>query len=294
MALKIEMLRTFCTVAQTGNLADAADRLGRTQAAVSMMLTQFETHLGKKLFEGERKNTLSPLGEEVYELALRSVRHFGDTVESIESLATASQGLLRIASVPSIAARVFPAILEQMTLQFPYAKFECRDSDSRQVIDALAGDKADIGIASGHHAINGVESVPLLSDRFGLVASHNHPLMMRKETPTIAEVVNAAFVNNALCDLIESPLFASAIEKTHVTIHNTNSLIAIAKTGKWVTVLPRSVVSYAPLEIGFREIAGLPEQRRVYLYWRRKPLYAELSKACCSLIRSLDFSNEEQ
>ena len=28
MALKIEMLRAFCTVAQTGNLSEAADRLG--------------------------------------------------------------------------------------------------------------------------------------------------------------------------------------------------------------------------------------------------------------------------
>ena len=48
MAIKIEMLRCFCTVAQTGNLTEAADRLGRTQSAVSMTLKQFESHLGKK------------------------------------------------------------------------------------------------------------------------------------------------------------------------------------------------------------------------------------------------------
>ena len=55
------MLRCFCTVAQTGNLAEASNRLGRTQSALSMTLKQFEDHLGKKLFEGERKNRLTPM-----------------------------------------------------------------------------------------------------------------------------------------------------------------------------------------------------------------------------------------
>ncbi len=76
MSIKIEMLRCFCTVAQTGNLAEAADRLGRTQSAVSMTLKQLEDHLGKKLFEGERKTHLSPLGRQVFDLALKQVRQF--------------------------------------------------------------------------------------------------------------------------------------------------------------------------------------------------------------------------
>ena len=72
MAIKIEMLRCFCAVAQSGNLSEAADRLGRTQSAVSMMLKQFENHLGKKLFLGERKNHLTALGEQVLEMAQKT------------------------------------------------------------------------------------------------------------------------------------------------------------------------------------------------------------------------------
>ena len=40
--IKIEMLRCFSAVARSGNLADAAARLGRTQSAVSMTLKQLE------------------------------------------------------------------------------------------------------------------------------------------------------------------------------------------------------------------------------------------------------------
>lgn len=63
MAIKIEMLRCFCAVADHGSLADAAEVLGRTPSAVSMMLRQFEDHIGSPLFEGGRKARLTPLGE---------------------------------------------------------------------------------------------------------------------------------------------------------------------------------------------------------------------------------------
>ena len=46
MTIKIEMLRYFAMVAQRGSLSDAADALGRTPSAVSMMLKQFEDHVG--------------------------------------------------------------------------------------------------------------------------------------------------------------------------------------------------------------------------------------------------------
>ncbi|WP_254703064.1 LysR family transcriptional regulator [Roseovarius sp. THAF8] len=53
------MLRCFLTVAERGNLADAAEALGRTPSAVSMMLRQFEDHIGAPLFEAGRKSRLT-------------------------------------------------------------------------------------------------------------------------------------------------------------------------------------------------------------------------------------------
>ena len=170
MALKIAMLRYICTVAQTGNLIEAADCIGRTQSARSINLKQLEDHLGKNLFEGERKSRLSPLGEQVYDLALEQVRHFDQTVQNIETAARAEQGLIRIVSVPSVAALIFPPLLEHMTRQFPGLHVELRDTDTQQVLDAIVRDQADIGIASGHHTLNGIRTAPLFEDAFGLVA----------------------------------------------------------------------------------------------------------------------------
>ena len=146
MALKIEMLRCFSTVAQTGNLADAAVRLGRTQSAISMTLKQLEEHLGQPLFEGERKSNLTAMGEEVFDLAQQQLRQFDETVSAIETSASAPHGLLRIASVPSVAGLLFPSAIDDLTCRHPNLKVELRDCDSNQVIDSLLRGQADVGV----------------------------------------------------------------------------------------------------------------------------------------------------
>ncbi|SLN53429.1 HTH-type transcriptional regulator BenM [Pseudoruegeria aquimaris] len=287
MAIKIETLRCFCAVAEAGNLAEAADRLGRTQSAVSMTLKQLESHLGRKLFEGERKGRLSALGEQVFELSLRQVRQFDETVQAIEAAAHAANGQIRIASVPSVAALIFPGVLAHMTRAFPGAKVEMRDADTRQVLDALAEGKADIGIASGLHSVRGVRALPLFADRFGLVCSTAHPLMQAAEAPTVAAVLSAPFLRNALCDLIDEPGFAQAMERADVTIHNTQSLIAMVAAGRWVTILPEAVARILPDGTAFRPLADLSVRRQVYLYVREAPRFGHLSEACSQFILGL-------
>ena len=83
MAIKIEMLRCFATVVKHGSLSEAADALGRTPSAVSMMLKQFEDHIGAPLFETARKSRLTPVGDLIYEEARREVTHFENTVTAM-------------------------------------------------------------------------------------------------------------------------------------------------------------------------------------------------------------------
>ncbi len=289
MAIKIEMLRCFSTVAQTGNLSEAADRLGRTQSAVSMTLKQLEDHLGKKLFEGERKNQLSPLGEQVFELALAQVRQFDQTLQNIEAAAQAEKGLVRIVSVPSVGALIFPPLLDHMTRESPGVKIELRDTDTQQVLDAIAQDQADIGIASGYHALNGVRTIPLFQDSFGLVAASDHPLITRAEPLTIPDIPTAPFVRNALCDLIQTPAFHTATKSAEITIHNTHSLITLVRTGEWITVLPQAVAEFLPEAVSFRPISDLHDKRQVYLYIRERSRFRDLTEQCCAFILSRDF-----
>ena len=269
MSIKIEMLRTFRTVAQTGNLAEAAIRLGRTASAVSMTLKQLEEHLGQRLFESERKNRLTPLGEEVFGLAEEQLRQFDMTISAIETSARSPHGLIRVASVPSVACLVFPHAVRTLSAQHPGLKVELRDMDSEQVIRALLQGQSDLGVVSGQHMLNGLRCEPLFQDRFGLISAPGHPLA-RHEGPVTLDALQGSFISNNLCAMIETPEFQSVLSDTKVSAPNTLSLIAMVRSGAWVTVLPETVTHILPGELAFRPIKGLEDRRQVTLLLRER------------------------
>ena len=49
--LDSDLLRTFLAVASAGNVTRAADKVGRTQSAVSIQIKRLEETLGESLFE---------------------------------------------------------------------------------------------------------------------------------------------------------------------------------------------------------------------------------------------------
>ncbi len=290
MAIKIEMLRCFSIVAQTGTLAEAAQRLGRTQSAVSMTLKQLEDHLGNRLFESDRKNRLTRLGEQVFELAQTELRQFDETVRAIETSAKAPQGVIRIVSVPSVASLVFPVIVKEFTRRHPGIDIELRDTDSQQVVDALTGGYADIGIASPKHVLNGVKAQRLLSDPFGLICSVDHPLAKQVEEPTMVQVLAAGFVRNDLCLSIGSEWFQTASAQAKLSARNTLSLISMIRSGNWVTILPQTVARIAPSDLVFRPLADLQDHRHVSLLLREKTPFFAQAQDMCEVILDTDWS----
>ncbi|NNE81150.1 MAG: LysR family transcriptional regulator [Silicimonas sp.] len=285
MAIKIEMLRTFSTVAQTGNLAEAAMRLGRTPSAVSMTLKQLEDHLGQRLFESERKNRLTPLGTEIFALSQEQIRQFDTTVGAIETSARSPHGLIRIASVPSVAGLVFPSAIQTLTDRHPGLKVELRDADTEQIIRALLQGQADLGIVSGKHTLNGVRSIPLFEDRFGLITAPAHPIAVRKKTVTIDDVSAAGFISNNLCDMIETPAVRRVIAEAHISVPNTLSLIAMVRTGTWVTILPETVAHILPNDLAFRRIKGLSDRRPVTALLRERATGIALAEDLARIVQ---------
>ncbi len=289
MAIKIEMLRCFATVAQTGNLAEAASRLGRTQSALSMTLKQLEETLGQRLFESDRKNRLTQLGEQVFELAQTELRQFDYTIEAIQACAKSRAGLIRVASVPSIAAQVFPIAIRSLTERHPGLRIELRDTDSQQVVDALTRGRVDLGIASGEHSLNDVRSTLLFSDTYGLICAPDHALAQQPEPPSIEQIKTTPFIRNNLLGLIETSAFQEAIADTRVSVHNTMSLTAMVRTGAWVTVLPQSVVRFMSPDLVFRPLQDLPDRRKVSLLMRNRASFPEFCQELWDLLTAYDW-----
>lgn len=244
MTIKLEMLRVFRAVAEKGSLAGAADVLGRTPSAISMMLSQLEDDIGAPLFETDRKNRLSPLGVLVLDESGRATDAFSRSVEAIRRHAASLAGTVRVAAVPSAVVTILPQIIDTFRAERPDVRLEISDVDSDTVRRRVALDQADIGIVSTTaDDQNGGE--PILQDDLGIACSRSGPIAREAATTNSASwdlVRLETMISNPLCDLVVHPAVKKASETSNLEARNTTALLSFVGAGLGATILPRSAL----------------------------------------------------
>ncbi|MCP5084681.1 MAG: LysR family transcriptional regulator [Alphaproteobacteria bacterium] len=278
MAIKIEMLRCFEAVARSGNLADAASKLGRTPSAVSMTLRQLEDMLGSHLFEAGRKNKLTALGRHVLAESTRGLEHFKHTTRAIETYARSETGLVRVAAVPSVAAAILPRIVQSFAADHPGVQVEVRDMDSLSVIRELERERVDLGIATGRSTGGDVETEEIFSDPFGIVCRSNHELADPDGGASWDDLAAWPFIANSLCSHITSTSFQATFANSKLTVHNATSILAMVKAGLGVTVLPRLAVDDTDPDLAFVPITDHAERRSIDILRRARSSLSPAAK----------------
>lgn len=263
MAIKIEMFRCFVAVATSGNLADAADKLGRTPSAVSMMLKQFEEHLGAPLFESERKSRLTPLGAFALREATREIDHFERTVVSIDNFARSKAGFVRIAAVPSVAEKILPQVVRGFVRDRPGVRIDIRDMDSAGVLRELDRERVDIGLATGVGAGAEIDRENLFSDAFGVVCRTDHPLAESTAPLSWEALEHHPYISSGITALIDSKSFQNMASSSLLMVRNTTSLLALVRAGVGITVLPRMVVDVSDPTLVFLPVADKAARRSI-------------------------------
>jgi len=288
------MLRCFATVATSGNLTDAADKLGRTPSAVSMMLKQFENQLGGQLFETDRKSKLTALGNFVLQESQRELEHFERTIRAMESFARSESGYVRVAAVPSVAVAVLPHVVESFLQDSPGVSIDIRDMDSNSVLRELKRERVDLGIATGLGAGTDIQTDELFSDVFGLVCRTDHPLANEKSPLSWDAIASHTFIGNGLSAHIAHPDFKRILSEAKLMVHNTTSLLAMIRVGIGVTVLPRLAIGRAERELVFVPLADKEARRRIEILRRANsslsPATASFENAIRRVARKLSKS----
>jgi len=292
MSIKIEMLRCFRAVAEHGSLAEAAASLGRTPSAVSMMLKQFEEHVGAPLFETARKSRLTPIGQMILAVARRELEHFERTVSVIEGLSRADLGFVRVATTPSVAQSVLPPILRAYLASHPNVRIDMSDMDSRAVQAELEADRADIGLAS-LGAVKGFDCTPLFSDRFGVICRADHPLTRNWDELTWADLHGIDFIANGLCEQIRNPDFAPILEAARLMVRNTASLLGLVRAGVGITVLPRLVMSPEVTDLAFLPLVDADARREVWLMTQPRHVLTPASRDLAEAIAGARIAGDE-
>ena len=253
MAIKLEMLRTFRIVAEQGSLTAASALLARTPSAVSMTLAQLEAHIGAPLFETDRKNRLTPLGQRVLEESSRATDAFTRSVEAIGRHAISTAGTVRIAVVPSAAITVLPGVIAAFRHIRPDVRLEISDVDSAAVRRRVKLDAADIGILSAT-TNDPADGNVILEDDLGIVCRKDGPI-----SQAVAEGLTLSWtllereplIANPLCRLVDHPCVPRLLEACNLEARNTTALLSFVRAGLGATILPRGAVQHQPDELAF-------------------------------------------
>jgi DNA-binding transcriptional LysR family regulator len=245
LTIKLEMLRVFRVAAEKGSLAGAAEALGRTPSAVSMMLAQLEDNIGAPLFETDRKSRLTPLGQLVLDESARATDAFARSLDAIRRHAASLAGTVRVAAVPSATVTVLPAVIAAFRVERPDVRLEISDVDSEAVRRRVRLDEADIGIISAAPG-DGSGGTTIIADELGLACRSDGPIarLARSEGTASWDLLQReALIANPLCRLVRHPAVTEALAACNLEARNTSALLSFVRAGLGATILPRSAVT---------------------------------------------------
>lgn len=171
MLNRLEMIRIFCTAAETGSFKEAAVRLGISAQAVTRAVKELERLQGEMLFHrNTRQVRITTFGEALAERARSSMLQLDALFEQPRAAAREREmeGLVRLAAPSSLGRRRLLPVIEALGARYPGLRFDVRLNDQR--IDVV-GEKIDIGIRVGFLRDNRFVVRKLAKTRLHVVAT---------------------------------------------------------------------------------------------------------------------------
>src|ERR1700736_5283794 len=191
--MELYPLRVFLTVATEKSFSRAAEKLFRTQPAVSLALQRLENDLGEKLIDRSAKDlVLTDAGRAVLEYARRFENLSAELKNSLTELRDNSAGRLIIGANESTSLYLLKHI-EKYRRLYPKVKVQVRRSLSSKIPSQLIDGDLELGVISYDPEDDRLQSMVLFTDHLAFVVSPMHRLANRKSV-SIAELGMETFI----------------------------------------------------------------------------------------------------
>ncbi|MBN1664957.1 MAG: LysR family transcriptional regulator [Deltaproteobacteria bacterium] len=182
MVTSMEQLTAFRAVAETESFTRAAERLFRTQPAISQAVRSLEEELGEPLLMREgRKSRLTQAGRIFLihvEEAFEALEQGGHRVHALKDLKT---GELTVSASDTTAFYILPDVLKKFRDQYPGVEVRIFCKPSPETAEQVAAREADVGIVTLPIENAKLASEDLIIREDVAVYSPTHELAKRKK-----------------------------------------------------------------------------------------------------------------
>ena len=178
--MEVDQLKGFLETAREKSFTRAAEKLFRTQPAVSLQIKSLETELGQRLFERHGKRvSLTEAGRLLYSRAEQVLSILETIPHDMSGLGELRTGRLMIGTSDTHCAYVLPPVVETFRKVYPGVEIQLTDRMSPEVARLVVDGTVDFGIATLPVNDTRLDTDPLFMRREVVIACQDHPLSAR-------------------------------------------------------------------------------------------------------------------
>lgn len=257
----------FNTVAETGNISQAAKLLFISQPAVSKAISSLEESLGIVLFiRGYRGVKLTPEGlllQEHTKVAFDALRKGEQSLKQIHELGI---GHLKIGVSSTLCKYLLLPHLSRFVREYPHIKITIESQSSSHTLKQLENHSLDFGLVAKPERINAFHyhTVSVIEDIFVASKPYLDNLKLRKGEDNIFLDANIMLLDeeNITRQYVNHYFKENGITPTQILeVSSMELLIEFAKTGLGVAGV---IKEFVEKELADESLVEIPLEKQIY------------------------------
>lgn len=246
--MTLAQLQALAAVVELGSLTAAADRLSRSQSAISHALTELEDITQVKLLVRDRQPvTLTNAGERLWPY-VRNVLREAQTLRHQFNLSRGKlEGRLVVASLPSVSLAFVVPALEELKAMHPGVSAVLLEGTDTEVEGWIEEGTADVGVVAGTKVFT--NNLVLLEENFVAVAAAS--TFGDRKSVSAKQLSALPFIySKAGCGPVIADYFArgGAQLRAAFNVVEMRTILSMAEAGMGVSIIPRVTLTYTQFE----------------------------------------------
>jgi DNA-binding transcriptional LysR family regulator len=291
--MDINQLEVLIAVANERGFSRAADKLYRTQPAVSQAIRRLEEEVGEPLFDRSSKDgTLTASGEVLLKYAQQIINLRRDAKLAVKELKDLQRGKVTLGANEYTVMYLLP-VISVYRVRHPHIKIEVkRDLASRIPSEVLKRD-VEIGIVSFHPPDPALQTLSVATDELALIVAPTHPLAGKKIVSVRELGVESFIAHNVRSPYREKVVQTFEKHRTPLNISmelpTLEAIKRFVEQGMGVALMPR-LAAQAEIERGQVSAITVREmrlERKLYLIYRKGAKLSHAARAFLNVAREI-------